>query len=122
MSAVRGTLKKLTNEPSAVVDEMLDGFLASHPEIVSRISARVIGRTEPSVIANVGVAIGGGSGHEPAFLGYVGYGMADTAPIGNIVTSPSSDFIYQSIVSANHGRAVVLLYGNYSGDVTSPPL
>jgi dihydroxyacetone kinase len=61
--------------------------------------------------------IGGGSGHEPALLGYVGYGLADAAAIGNIFAAPSADIIYESICHADRGKGVVLVYGNYTGDV-----
>jgi dihydroxyacetone kinase len=116
MSAARGTLKKLINDPSNVVDEMLEAFSAAHSEIVTLTSARVVARAKRAE-GKVGVAIGGGSGHEPAVLGYVGHGMADVAAVGNIFAAPSPDSIYESLVHADTGRGVVLIYGNYAGDV-----
>ncbi len=116
MSQPRGTLKKLINDPSKVVDEMLEAFVVAHSDIVSLTSPRVVARTEKAE-GRVGLAIGGGSGHEPAMLAYVGTGMATVAAIGNIFASPSPDIIHDSIVQADSGRGVVLIYGNYSGDV-----
>jgi dihydroxyacetone kinase len=111
-----GTIKKLINDPADVVDEMLDAFVAAHSDLVSCPASRVVARAVPAD-GKVGVAIGGGSGHEPAFLGYVGHGMADTAAVGNIFAAPSPDTILASIRHADRGSGVVLAYGNYSGDV-----
>jgi dihydroxyacetone kinase len=116
MSAPRGTLKKLINDPTKVVDEMLEAIAAAHPDIVSLTSPRVVARAEKSA-PKVALAIGGGSGHEPAMLGYVGFGMADVAAIGNIFAAPSPDIIHDSLVQADRGQGVVLVYGNYSGDI-----
>jgi dihydroxyacetone kinase-like protein len=95
---------------------MVDGFVTAHSDVVSLPSPRVVARATPAD-RKVGMAIGGGSGHEPAFLGYVGVGMADSAAIGNIFAAPSADVIYASIEQADHGEGVILVYGNYSGDV-----
>ncbi len=116
MNEMRGTMKKLINDPANVVDEMLEAFVAAHPKIVSLASPRVVARSHPAG-DKVGMTIGGGSGHEPAMVGYVGLGFADTAAAGNIFAAPSSDIVLESIRLANHGRGVVLVYGNYSGDI-----
>ena len=65
----------------------------------------------------MGVVVGGGSGHEPAFAGYVGHGMADAACCGNVFASPPSDVVLAGIHEADRGRGVILAYGNYAGDV-----
>jgi dihydroxyacetone kinase len=65
----------------------------------------------------VGLVVGGGSGHEPAFAGYVGPGMADAAACGNLFASPSPNVILSAIRAAHHGHGVVTSYGNYAGDV-----
>jgi dihydroxyacetone kinase len=116
MTNTRGTVKKLINDPAAVVDEMVDAFASAHGDIVSLGSARVVTRAQPAG-SKVGMTIGGGSGHEPAFLSYVGTGMADTAAVGNIFAAPSPDIVLESIRLADHGEGVILVYGNYSGDV-----
>jgi dihydroxyacetone kinase-like protein len=116
VSAMPGTVKKLLNDPATAVDEMLDGFVFAHSDIVSLPSPRVVARAQPAG-EKVGMTIGGGSGHEPAMVGYVGLGMADTATAGNIFAAPSPDIVLESIRLANHGQGVVLVYGNYAGDV-----
>ncbi|MEK6217457.1 MAG: dihydroxyacetone kinase subunit DhaK, partial [Boseongicola sp.] len=65
----------------------------------------------------VGIVVGGGSGHEPAFAGYVGCGLADAAPLGNIFASPSPSQIMDAGFAADGGAGVLFLYGNYTGDV-----
>src|SRR5690606_14014329 len=69
--------------------------------------------TEPKVA----IVVGGGSGHYPAFTGYVGAGFADGAVIGNIFTSPSASYAYSVAKRAHSGKGVVFSYGNYAGDV-----
>ena len=111
-----GTLKKLINDPADVVDELLEAFVAAHSDLVALAAPRVVVRAAPAT-GKVGVTIGGGSGHEPAMIGYVGLGFADSAAAGNIFAAPGHEIVLESIRAADHGRGVVLLYGNYSGDV-----
>ena len=112
-------LKKLINDPFDTVDEMLDGFVAAHADLVRLSAARVVGRSRPadSAAPKVGLVIGGGSGHEPAFLGYVGRGLADAAALGNVFAAPPPDVCLDAIRTASSGRGVLLAYGNYAGDV-----
>ncbi|MEZ5868061.1 MAG: dihydroxyacetone kinase subunit DhaK [Defluviimonas denitrificans] len=65
----------------------------------------------------VGIVIGGGSGHEPAFAGYVGRGLADAAAVGNVFASPSPEQIMDAARAVEGGAGVMFLYGNYTGDV-----
>ena len=118
--ATSGIAKKLINDPFDVVDEMLEGFVWAHSNIVEAVGSRVVARrVEPggARTPKVGVVVGGGSGHEPAFAGYVGAGMADAAACGNVFASPPPDDILTAIRVANMGQGVVLTYGNYAGDV-----
>ena len=115
-SAPRGVYKKLINDPFDVVDEALDGFVAAHAELVAFAGPRVVVRRAPAR-DKVGLVVGGGSGHEPAFVGYVGLGLADAAACGNVFASPSADVVLDAIRAADHGRGVLLAYGNYAGDV-----
>jgi dihydroxyacetone kinase-like protein len=114
-AAYRGVLKKLINDPFDAVDEMVEGFVAAHADVVRVAGERVVARHAPSG-AKVGLVIGGGSGHEPAFLGYVGPGLADAAAIGNVFAAPSPDVCLDAIRAASTGRGVLLAYGNYAGD------
>jgi dihydroxyacetone kinase-like protein len=110
------TFKKLINDPFDVVDEALEGFVAAHSRLITLSSPRVVVR-RTAAADKVGIVVGGGSGHEPAFGGYVGSGLADAAACGNVFASPPPDVILAAIHAANHGRGVLLAYGNYAGDV-----
>src|SRR5579859_8169078 len=116
MTAVPGTIKKLVNDPANIAAELVAAFADAHPTIVRRVSERVLVRAERSA-AKVGIVGGGGSGHEPAFLGYVGAGCIDAVAVGNVFAAPPPDAILASIEHADRGRGVLLIYGNYSGDV-----
>jgi dihydroxyacetone kinase-like protein len=115
MNEGRGMVKKLINDPAAAVDEMLEAFAFAHSDLVALSAPHVLERSRPAS-SKVGLTIGGGSGHEPAFLGYVGVGMADTVAVGNIFAAPPPNVVLESIRRANHGTGVVLVYGNYTGD------
>lgn len=110
-------MKKLINDPFDFVDEMLEGFLMAHADQVRRVGRRAVARLDAPVIGKVGVVIGGGSGHLPAFMGYVGKGSADAAPVGNIFASPPAKPVLEATRAANGGVGVVYSYGNYAGDV-----
>lgn len=110
-------MKKILNQPQHYVDEMLEGFCLAHSEYYQQPSPRVITRTQPGKEGKVGIVSGGGSGHLPLFTGYVGKGLLDAAAIGNVFASPSSEQMALAIKEADHGAGVLLLYGNYGGDV-----
>ncbi len=111
--------KKLINNPDDIIFEMIEGFLGAHPHLVARKgeSGRALVAVDGPREGKVGIVIGGGSGHEPAFLGYVGRGLADAAAVGNVFASPSPEPILEAARAVNGGTGVVFLYGNYSGDV-----
>ena len=71
----------------------------------------------PPVKHKVGIVIGGGAGHEPLFLEYIGRGMADASAHGQIFAAPAPGIVYEAIKAVNSGRGVLLLYNNYTGDV-----
>ena len=111
--------KKLMNAPETIIPEMIEGMISAHPDLL-----RLEGATGRAVVAvdgprdgKVGIVIGGGSGHEPAFAGYVGRGLADSAAVGNVFASPSPEHIKEAAIAADGGAGIVLLYGNYTGDV-----
>jgi dihydroxyacetone kinase len=116
VTSVPGTLKKLVNDPADAAVELVAAFADAHPDMVRRVAERVLVRADQSS-DKVGIVTGGGSGHEPAFLGYVGAGCADAVAVGNVFAAPSPDAILTSIQHADRGRGVLLVYGNYSGDV-----
>lgn len=115
--AYRGVLKKIINDPLDAVDELLDGFASTYPDLIYLPTPRVVVRRDRPTSPKVGLVIGGGSGHEPAFGGYVGVGMADAAACGNVFASPSADIVLEAIRTADMGEGVILCYGNYAGDV-----
>ncbi|MBF4693135.1 dihydroxyacetone kinase subunit DhaK [Fusibacter ferrireducens] len=109
-------MKKLINNPDHVVTEMLRGIEKAHPELTYHEGFEVISRKDKKT-NKVGLVSGGGSGHEPAHAGYVGYGMLDAAVSGNVFASPSPDRIVKGIETANSGAGVLLIIKNYSGDI-----
>lgn len=112
-------MKKIINAPEKVVDEMLDGILEAYPHHVKRApnSNRTLVLVEAPIKGKVGIATGGGSGHLPLFLGYVGKGLADGAAIGDVFSSPSAKEVFAVTKAIHGGKGVLYLYGNYSGDI-----
>src|SRR4030042_6134195 len=110
-------MKKFINDPFDVVDEMLEGFLDVHRHYVRKLeTARSLVRMEAPVKGKVGVLTGGGSGHKPAFIGFIGKGMLDAVAVGEIFTSPPPISFFEAARAVNGGKGVVFLLGNYSGD------
>lgn len=111
--------KKLINDGANAVAEMLEGVIAAHPRhlfAVAHSPRSIVARRGPRP-GKVGLVIGGGSGHEPTFLGFVGEGLADAAAIGNVFASPPPDPILECAKAASGGVGVLFMYGNYAGDV-----
>ena len=81
-------MKKILNAPSAYVDEMLEGICAAYPESYRLVGERVLMRSEKPIKGKVGIVTGGGSGHLPVFLGYVGHGLLDACAVGNVFAGP----------------------------------
>ncbi|HEX4769120.1 MAG TPA: bifunctional sugar-binding transcriptional regulator/dihydroxyacetone kinase subunit DhaK [Lichenihabitans sp.] len=111
--------KKLINDPNAVIEEMLEGIVAAHPKHLRQLphSPRSVVAVDGPRKGKVGLVIGGGSGHEPSFLGFVGRGLADAAAVGNVFASPPPDPIYECAKAVDGGKGVLFMYGNYAGDV-----
>jgi dihydroxyacetone kinase-like protein len=109
-------VKKLINDPFNVTVESIEGYVKAHSDIVRPVGPHVVARKDAPIGGKVGVVVGGGSGHEPLFLGWVGYGMADAAVLGEVFAAPSPTLILDATRAANGGRGVVYVYGNYAGD------
>lgn len=110
-------MKKILNDPQAYVDEMLDGLCLAHPELARRgEGGRVVVRRGGAVAGKVGIVTGGGSGHLPVFLGYVGEGLLDSCAVGNVFAGPRMDDCIEAMRAADGGAGVLQLYGNYGGD------
>ena len=89
-------MKKLINDPDAFVEEMLDGLLLAHPDELRAASddRRALVRADAPVAGQVGIVTGGGSGHLPVFLGYVGRGLCTGVAVGNVFSSPSPEQVF----------------------------
>jgi len=108
--------KKFINDPQDILMETLEGLVAAYHgsvELVEGVAS--LAKTE---IPNdkVALLIGGGSGHEPLFHGFVGENMADGAACGAFFTSPSPDVILAATKAIHRGSGVLFVYGNYAGD------
>ncbi|WP_293796845.1 dihydroxyacetone kinase family protein [uncultured Pantoea sp.] len=106
----------LFNQPSAFAAELIEGFVAANADKVRQVAGGVVRstRSQPNTVA---VIVGGGSGHYPAFAGLVGQGLAHGAAMGNLFASPSAQQIYNVARAAHNGAGVLLMFGNYAGDV-----
>jgi dihydroxyacetone kinase-like protein len=110
-------MKKFINSYDNLIEEMLSGFAAANSGKVVRLGERVIARRDAPLKGKVGVITGGGSGHKPAFIGYVGKGLIDAVAVGNIFAAPAVQICYDAIKAADGGRGVLVCIGNYSGDI-----
>jgi dihydroxyacetone kinase len=111
-------MKKLVNDPNRFVPEMLEGLLKAHPGHIAAVEAnpQALVRVDAPLLGKVGLATGGGSGHLPVFLGYVGKGMLDGCAVGDVFAAPSADCMYEVTKRINGGKGVLYVYGNYNGD------
>jgi dihydroxyacetone kinase-like protein len=111
-------VKKFLNRPEDFVDEMLDGIYAAHADRLRYVGGdRRCLVTTRLVPGKVGLVTGGGSGHLPLFLGYVGSGFLDGAAVGGVFQSPSVDQAFEVTRAVDQGAGVLYLYGNYTGDI-----
>jgi dihydroxyacetone kinase-like protein len=110
-------MKKFLNDPVDFVDEMLEGIYKAHPAVTYTADDKRCLVTSNPKAGKVGIATGGGSGHLPLFLGYVGDGMLDGAAVGGVFQSPSAEQMYQVTKAIDQGAGVLYIYGNYSGDI-----
>jgi len=111
-------VKKLINDPEAVVREALLGVEAAHGDYVRVIhDPMVIVRKDAPVSGKVGIISGGGSGHEPMHGGFVGKGMLDAACPGEVFTSPTPDQMLEATKAVDGGAGVLHIVKNYTGDV-----
>ncbi len=108
--------KKILNDVRQVVPEMIEGLALANDGRVYKLDGK------PALIRKgiednkVALLIGGGSGHEPLFHGFVGRNMGDGAACGNVFAAPSPDVIVAAAKAVHRGKGVLFLYGNYAGD------
>ena len=114
-------MNRVIDDPDEVAGDFLRGVLLARPDLLAatdhpRVLRRADLAAEEQVGQRVGVVTGGGSGHEPAFLGYVGPGLVDAVAVGEIFASPTAKSFHAAFRAADRGRGVACLYGNYAGD------
>lgn len=112
-------MKKLINAPEDFTKETVEGIVAAYPKCLKLVNNnfRCIVRADEKKPNKVAIATGGGSGHLPLFLGYVGLGLADGVTVGNVFASPSAECMNEVDKAIDNGAGVLHLYGNYGGDV-----
>ena len=111
-------MKKLINNPYEVVEETIQGILKAYPYHLrlAKDTGRALVRADAPQKGKVAICTGGGAGHIPVFLGYVGPGLADGVSVGNVFTSPAADDMLAATREIDGGAGVLYIFGNYSGD------
>lgn len=112
-------MKKFMNDPHQFVDEMIEGILAAHPDQLACVAndLRCLIKNGHKKKGKVGIATGGGSGHLPLFLGYIGDGLLDGCAVGGVFQSPSAEQMLEVTKAIDSGAGVLYIYGNYGGDI-----
>lgn len=108
--------KILNRDIENCVEEMLTGYAEAYSRYVRKLhgyNALVYRKHRKNKVA---IVIGGGSGHEPLFPGYVGAGLADAVACGNVCASPNPELIYETAKQVDQGEGVLFIYGCYAGD------
>jgi len=110
-------MQRIIKVPDMIVEDMLVGFVDAHAdEVKIGENPRVVEKVNKPAEPKVGVITGGGSGHEPAFLGYIGDNMLDAVAVGEVFSSPTAKAFFDAVKAADQGKGVACLYGNYAGD------
>ena len=111
-------MKKLMNNPNDFVDQSLQGIIAAYPDFytICNQDNRAVALKRRTKEKKVAIVTGGGYGHLPVFLGYVGEGLCDGVAVGNVFTSPSSESILNVSRQVEAGGGILFLFGNYTGD------
>lgn len=111
-------MTKLYNDPANFREELIEGFVAAYSRFVKRVrDASGVMAVDAPQPGKVALVVGGGSGHYPAFCGYVGPGLATAAVMGNVFAAPSAEQVYRVTKAVAGDAGVLYCYGNYSGDV-----
>lgn len=110
-------MQKIINDPTYVVEDMLHGYVTVHADkLKTTNNPRVLAAKNAPIAGKVGIVTGGGSGHKPAFIGYIGRNIVDAVAVGEIFSSPTAVSFFDAFRAADSGKGVACLYGNYAGD------
>ncbi|HEY5584333.1 MAG TPA: dihydroxyacetone kinase subunit DhaK [Ruminiclostridium sp.] len=111
-------MKKIMNHADDFVEDSLKGILLAYPELLvsDPEDIKAVYRAESPICGKVAIVTGGGFGHIPVFLGYVGKGLCDGVAVGNVFTSPACETILNVTRKVNSNKGVLYLFGNYMGD------
>ncbi len=111
-------MQRIFNKADEIVDDTVKGFTKAHKDLLklSDLNPRTLVSHCAKEKGRVGVVTGGGSGHEPAFIGYIGKNMVDAVAIGELFSSPTAKAFADAMIEADSGEGVACLYGNYAGD------
>lgn len=111
-------MKKIINDPAQYTDDMLSGIYLANKDKVGYINDDLrCYCTKKKVPGKVAIVTGGGTGHLPLFLGYVGENLLDGCAVGSVFQSPSAEQIFEISKEVDSGAGVLYLYGNYTGDI-----
>ncbi|MFO1131563.1 MAG: dihydroxyacetone kinase subunit DhaK [Hyphomicrobiales bacterium] len=110
------TPKKILNDPRRATEEMMQGLVLAYDGKVGKAEGHGAFFLHDIPDGKVALLVGGGSGHEPMFAGFLGPNLADGAAAGEVFTSPSPQTICEAARAIHRGKGVVFVYGNYSGD------
>jgi len=111
-------MKKLMNAAGNYTDDMLRGIYSAHGNQATYTADDLRAYcTTNKIPGKVSIVTGGGTGHLPLFLGYVGENMLDGCAVGNVFQSPSAECIFNVSKEVDNGAGVLFLFGNYSGDI-----
>lgn len=110
-------MNRIYNDADFMVEDMTKGFVKANSRLISETeNPQVLKYKKVPIQGKVGIVTGGGSGHKPTFIGYLGKNLCDAAAIGQIFSSPTAKAFLDAIKTANSGQGVACLYGNYAGD------
>jgi len=109
-------MKKIINDPADVVPQMLAGLLLAHPELTA-ITKNAVAAVNSA--RKVNLISGGGSGHEPLDIGFVGAGLLDVAILGDVFTPPTTAAIVEAVQQLDPNTPVLMIVKNFVRDTTN---
>lgn len=112
-------MTQFINSKESVVTEAIDGCVAASDGKLARLDGyphiKVVVRNDWDK-SKVALVSGGGSGHEPAHVGFVGQGMLTAAVCGDVFSSPGVDAVLAGILAVTGTAGCLLIVKNYTGD------